>query len=107
MIPMNDRVALLRREAGRDGAGQPVESWLVLTEVWSNVRFQSGAEAIRGGADVSIVKCSVRIRARNDVDASMRVRHKAAVYDIKAVLPDQSSRDHAFLVCESVPNVQV
>ncbi len=99
---MNDRVALLKRTAGRDGAGQPVENWPVLREVWANVKFQSGAEVMRANADVSIVKCSIRIRVARDVDASMRARHKGVAYDIQAVLPDSNDRDFMFLVCESV-----
>ncbi|WP_306393349.1 phage head closure protein [Telluria beijingensis] len=99
---MNDRVALLKRAAGRDGAGQPVESWSVLRTVWANVKFQSGAEAMRANADVSIVKCSIRIRAARDVDASMRARHQGVIYDVQAVLPDSNDRDFMFLVCESV-----
>lgn len=99
---MNDRVALLKRVDGRDGAGQPVENWPVLREAWANVKFQSGAEVMRANADVSVVKCSIRIRARRDVDASMRARHLGVVYDIQAVLPDSNDRDFMFLVCENV-----
>ena len=97
---MNDRVELLKRATGRDGAGQPVESWPVLRGVWANVKFQSGAEVMRANADVSIVKCSIRIRAVRDVDSSMRARHKGVVYDIQAVLPDSNNRDFMFLACE-------
>jgi len=99
---MNDRIALLRRIAGRDGAGQPVENWNVLPERWANVLFQSGAEVMRANADVSIKKCSIRVRASRDVDESMRARHQGVIYDIKSVLPDSSDRDFMFLVCESV-----
>jgi len=99
---MNDRVQILKRIPGRDSAGQPVETWPVLRPVWANVKFQSGAGAMRANADLSIVKCSIRIRVRRDVDASMRVRHLGIDYDIKAVLPDSEDRDFMFLVCESV-----
>jgi len=99
---LNDRIELLKREVGRDGAGQPVEGWPVLRPTWANVKFQSGAGAMRANADLSIVKCSIRIRAARDVDASMRARYAGVAYDIKAVLPDSDSRDFMFLVCESV-----
>lgn len=99
---MNDRIELLKRGAGRDAAGQPVESWDALPAIWADVKFQTGAESMRANVDVSIVKCSIKIRKRADVDASMRVRHHGIVYDIKAPLPDSNNRDFMFLVCESV-----
>lgn len=99
---MNDRIALLKRTAGRDGAGQKLpEAWAPLPEIWANVKFQSGAEAIRANADVSIVRCSIRIRVRSDVDATMRACYKRVDYDIQAVLPDSNDRDFMFLVCET------
>lgn len=103
MIPMNDKVTLLKRIADQDAAGQPVESWdPVGPDRWANVKWQSGVEVMRANTDVSIVKCSIRIRVTKDADASMRARHKGVVYDIRAVMPDSSDRGFIFLVCESV-----
>lgn len=99
---LNHRIELLKRAASRDAAGQRVEGWEVHKTTWANVRFQSGAEVMRANVDVSIVKCSIRIRERRDVDASMGVRYLGVDYEIKAVLPDSADRDHMFLVCESV-----
>jgi len=99
---MNDRIALLKRATTRDGAGQRLPAaWTALPDIWANVKFQSGAEAMRANADVSIVKCSIRIRARPDVDATMKARYKRVDFDIKAVLPDSNDRDFVFLVCEA------
>ena len=99
---LNHRINLLRRAAGRDAAGQRAKGWEVARTLWANVKFQTGAEVMRADADVSIVKCSIRIRVSRDVDASMRARHKGVAYDIQAVLPDSNDRDFMFLVCESV-----
>lgn len=99
---LNHRIELLKRSAGRDAANQRIAGWQVYKPTWANIRFQSGAEVMRANADVSIVKCSVRIRARNDVDASMGVRYGGTDYNIQAVVPDSAARDYMFLVCESV-----
>jgi SPP1 family predicted phage head-tail adaptor len=98
---MNHRITLLRAPVGTDAAGRPFTTWTALPEIWADVRFQSGAEAIRGGAETSIVKVSIRIRSRKDVDGSMRARYLGVEYNIKAVLPDNTDRQFAFLVCES------
>jgi len=99
---LNHRIQLLKRGAGRDAAGQRAKGWEVARSLWADVLFQTGAEVMRADADVSIVKCSIRIRKRADVDASMGARYLGLDYDIKAVLPDSKDRDYMFLVCESV-----
>jgi SPP1 family predicted phage head-tail adaptor len=98
---MNDRVTLQQRGTGKDSLGQPIESWPDIATVWADVLFQSGAEVMRAGADTAIVKCSIRIRARADVDTGARVRFNSKVYDVKSALPDNSDRRFMFLVCES------
>jgi len=98
---LNHRIELLKRAAGRDGAGQRTKGWEVARSLWADVLFQTGAEVMRADADVSIVKCSIKIRARRDVDASMGARYLGVDYDIKAVLPHSKDRDYMFLVCES------
>ncbi|MOA62674.1 Phage head-tail joining protein [compost metagenome] len=54
---------------------------------------------IKADAEVSIVRASIRIRRRTDVDAGMRVLLGAVVYDIEAVLPGPT-REYADLVCK-------
>lgn len=97
---MNHRITLLRREAGFDSVGQPVTDWLDVATIWADVRFQSGAEVLRANADVAVKRASIRIRARNDIDASWRVSYAGEEYDIKSALPDVD-RCFAFLVVES------
>jgi SPP1 family predicted phage head-tail adaptor len=98
---MNDRITLQQRGAGKDALGQPIESWPDIATVWADVLFQSGAEVMRGGGDTSIVKCSIRIRARAGLDTGARVLFKAKAYDIKSALPDKQDSAFMFLVCES------
>lgn len=99
---MNHRVVLLKPGESRNAANERVNGFAQVAEVWANAKFQTGAEVLRAGADVSIVKCSIRIRARRDVDASWRAHYQGVDYDIKAVLPDSADRDYMFLVCEGV-----
>lgn len=100
---MNDRITLQRRTVGEDSIGQPIESWVDLPAVWAHVKFQSGAEVIRANGEASVVKASIRIRARQDVDAGMRVKHKGWVFELKSPpLPDDRDPRFMFLVCEAV-----
>jgi SPP1 family predicted phage head-tail adaptor len=65
------------------------EAWADYARVWSNIRFLSGTESIKAGADTSIVKASIRIRWRQDVTAGMRIVAGAQTFDIEAVLYGQ------------------
>lgn len=93
------RITIEQPVDAKDSIGQMLPGWSTLVSVWADVRHQSGLESIKADASVSTVKASIRIRFRTDVDAGMRVQHGAAVYNIKAVLPD-AGRKFVDLVCE-------
>lgn len=65
-------------------------------------RHTSGLEAIKGGAEASISKASIRVRYRRDLHAGMRATHDGVVYGIQAILPDVSRREYMDLVCEVI-----
>lgn len=98
---LRHRVTIQQKTAGVDEWGAPLpDAWVDFATVWANVRHLSGTETIKAGADTSVVKASIRIRARNDITAGMRVVHGTSVYDIEAVLP--GARDHVDLACQKV-----
>lgn len=97
---LRDRITIQRRTGGKDGWGSPLpEGWEEVAKLWANVRHLSGSAAIKAGADVSVVRASIRIRRRSDVDAGMRVLFGTQVYEIEAVLPGEA-REHIDLVCK-------
>lgn len=99
---LNRQVTIQRRVTGVDKIGQPINTTEVVAKVWANIRHTSGLEAIKGGAETSVTKASIRIRYRAGIDASMTVLHGSTTYQIKAVLPDEARREHLDLVCEVV-----
>lgn len=99
---LNSLVTIQQLATGQDAAGQPVTTWLPLATVWANIKAVSGIETVKAGADTSIVRASIRIRRRADVTAAMRVVYGATTYLIKAVLPNQETRDSVDLVCEVI-----
>lgn len=99
---LNRLVTIRRRKTGVDAIGQPIDTVEDVATVWANIRHTSGLEAIKGGAETSIVKASIRIRYRAGIDAGMRVLHGSTAYDIQAVLPDEIGRRHIDLACEVV-----
>lgn len=100
---LNRRITIQILGAATDSWGTPipgVENWIDVGKVWANIDTLSGLGTIKADAQVSTVKASIRVRWRTDLAAGMRVLHGTTVYDVKAVLPDASGREHVDLVCE-------
>ncbi len=91
---LRDRVVLQSREAGTDAWGQPLEGWADVALLWAHVRFLSGVEAIKSGAETATATAtaSVRIRKR-DVTTAHRLLIAGKPYDITAVLPALTHTD--------------
>lgn len=98
---LRQRIAIERPPTDQDDVGQPLGPWVPVATVWADIRHVSGIETVKSGADTSIVRASIRIRIRGDLDAGMRAVHGAAIYDIKALLPSPAA-GYIDLVCESV-----
>ena len=86
--------------ATQDEAGQPSTSWLTVATVWADIRYQTGLSAIKSGADVSVVRVSIRMRHRA-VNAGQRIAYEGTVFNIEAVQPDVR-RAYVDCVCEAV-----
>lgn len=105
---LRDRITIQRHTQEKDGWGTPIPgsiAWVELAKVWADVKHRSGLSAIKAEAEVSIVRASIRIRRRVDVDAGMRVVFMGATYDIEAVLPG-AAREYIDLVCKQIKGVQ-
>lgn len=100
---LNKLVRILVQEQGTDAAGQPSGGWVQHAQPWASIRHPSGSAEIRAGAESAVVKASIRVRYRLDITNAMRVQHRAAVYEIKAVLPDEKRQQFTDLVCELLP----
>lgn len=100
---LNTRFTLQTPATGQDAVGQPTTTWTTLSLLWGNVKMVGGLEAIRAGADTSVVKASIRVRAGVPFNAGQRlVADAGTVYQINAVLPEMETRQYVDLVCEVV-----
>jgi len=97
---LNRRATIQQKTVTYDELHQPTgEAWVDLATVWADVRHVSGIEAVRSGADTSVVQASIRIRYRPGLDADMRVLCDGKTYDVRAVLDDVAARKYTDLVC--------
>ena len=97
---LNTRVTLQRRTAGQDAAGQPVEGWEDVAQVWADFRVLSGLEDIKADALTSVTKASCRVRYREDVMPDMRVLVAGEAWGIVSQQPDIGRRRFVDLILE-------
>ena len=99
---LNRWVIIQKQEVVRDPVGGVIVKWVDFATVPANIKGLSGSESIKADAEVSVVKVSIRIRYRTDIDASMRIKRGDTVYEIRAVLSDEARQEHIDLVCEAI-----
>ena len=106
------RVRIERRVAGTDAAGQPIDVWEPIGELWAGIANETGLGAIRsalqGGVPASIARYSFLVRfeaARTlAVDAGMRIVHDGLVFEIKGLIRDLQDRERAYILAEQGGN---
>lgn len=104
---LNRRVTLLRRSLARDEGNDPIYEWEEFGHAWASIKTTSGMQAIKAGAEIPVVRASIRIRFRRDVAAGMRVQHGKDAYAVEAVLPDEESRSHVDLVARQLTPAEI
>lgn len=100
--PLNTRIVVQQQSTTPDDLGQPVLTWATFATLWADVKQSSGMTMIRGDADLSVVRASIRIRYRTDITPAMRVAVGLVIYQIQAVLPDVAKKQYTDLVCQVV-----
>lgn len=73
---MRDRVALQRVTETQNSFGEPIPSWSDLVQVWAEVEWASGSEAVSGNREYAEVPVLVRVRRSS---ATMGLREKDRV----------------------------
>jgi SPP1 family predicted phage head-tail adaptor len=104
--PLIHRITIQRPVVDRDDSGAPfVSEWREVAEVWAAIESLSGREWLASAEFRSDVTTRIRIRWRDDIDASMRVLYKnprmggTVVYGIAAVLPQFVGMSELHLMC--------
>lgn len=98
----NDRITIQKPPAMTGTLHQQNPSWLDLGVFWANVRHLGGLETLRANSEVSVLRASVRMWYRPEVDSTMRLVHNGVTYGISS--PPLRNPDRRFmdLVCEAV-----
>lgn len=95
-------VSIERSDPTRDEWNGEIPGWVAVhPAVWAEIVPLSGREFIAAQAAQAAVSTRITIRYHAGITQAMRVRHGSILYNIKAVLPDPTLRDHLTLMCET------
>jgi SPP1 family predicted phage head-tail adaptor len=100
---LRHRVVIQSREQVQDPDTGAVEiGWTDFATVWASIEPLSAREFIQSSAVQSDITARVVIRYLAGVDATMRILHRDAIYNIRGVLSDKSSGlEYLTLPCAS------
>ena len=110
---INQLVRVERRSSAVDEAGQPVETWEPVDDIWAGIANETGMAAIRSGLQgsvpASIARYSFLVRFETvqalGIDAGMRLLHEGLVFEVKGVTRDLKNRDRAYIITEQGGNL--
>lgn len=86
---LSQRVELHRRDMGisATGSGEQVESWTLDSSAWAEVTPVGGNEAFSSLQRADSTTMRFRIRFREDVGPTWRIRWRGRFYDVVELLP--------------------
>lgn len=90
---LNKRIALEYQTRTADGMGGAVSTWVEAETVWAAVWPTAAKEAVEGGQTVQTITHRIRIRGREDVRASWRIRYGTRYFAIVSLInPNEQGR---------------
>lgn len=72
--------------------GELIEEWLPIAREWADIESISGAEFMAAQSLRSETVYRIKLRYREDLDSTWRIREGETLYTITAVLPDSRRR---------------
>lgn len=103
---LDTRIAIDRVTIGKGSSGGKTKTWALHVEVWAQRTDYSGNErrATSAGGEVAVARVEFLVRQRDDLDETMRVRHKGKIFNIQHVKPLATQRGWMVLTCDTGAN---
>lgn len=100
---LRHKVTIQKASQTLDSSRQPTDLWVKVADVWAAVEPLSGRELVVAQQQQPDVTHRVRMRARTDVKAKMRVRHdNRSLYIGSVVNVDERDKELHLLCRERV-----
>lgn len=99
---LRHRVQIQQHVQGYDEAGQPIQEWQTVANVWAAVEPLRGRELLAAMALTNETTTRIRIRYHPGITGAMRVLFDGTAYNITSVIEVETRRREIQLICTSV-----
>jgi len=96
---LNKRVKILRLVKERNEFGEPVDTWKEVCTVWAAVEPLRGREFIAALRENAEVTTRIRIRYREGIDRTMKVKVGNTEFEILYIIRPNFARQELQLMC--------
>lgn len=98
---LRHQIRLQSRSAAQDGIGGQVDSWTDFATVYAEISPITGRELLSAQEVKNAVDTQIIMRYRPGMTASMRAIHGTTIYNIIAVMEEDSRREWMTLICQT------
>ncbi len=99
---LRERVTLQQKTVTRDAYGAEVITWTDIATVWASVEPLRGREFLEQRRDGHEVTTRITVRYRSGLEPIHRAVHRSTVYDIQAVIHQETRFRALELLCLAV-----
>lgn len=96
---LDQYVTIQQGTEGQDTTGEPDMTWATLASIWAMIEPLRGNELLGAQKVSATANFGVRIRARSDVTAKMRIIWGTRTLDIEQVMPSTRREHYLDLIC--------
>ncbi|MFV1944192.1 phage head closure protein [Pseudomonas luteola] len=97
---LNHLLTIQKVQRTQDRGGGFVETWVDMGKEWASVESISGREYLAAAALQAQTTWKITLRYRDDLLNTMRLVEGSRIYEIEAVLPNDSLRE-VVLMCKT------
>ena len=104
---LDTRIAIDRVTVGKGSSGGKTKTWDHHVDLWAMRTDFSGNErraTTAAGGEVAVARVEFLVRLRDDLDETMRVRHKGKIFNIQHVKPLVAQPGWMVLTCDTGVN---
>ena len=103
---LNKRITILRPigpddpPPQTDKYGQPLDDWIPVATLWAAIEPLRGREYFSAHAEHADVTTRIRIRYRDGIDRTMRVKYGETEFEILHIIHPEFNRRELQLMCK-------
>ena len=99
---MNKLIQIQAKSKDQDAAGQPLEVFVLVADLWAEINPLIGKELLLAGEIGSEVTHNVTIRYKPNIRPDQRIIYKNRIFEIIYVINKNEDNEFMYLKCKEV-----